>query len=79
MEELLADSRIYKMLEEHIAKIQEGMANYEKIKRFILTAKSFSLETGELTNTLKIKRAVVMEKYKQEIERMYETKMKPSC
>ena len=79
VEELLADSRIYKMLEEHIAKIQEGMANYEKIKKFILTTKSFSLETGELTNTLKIKRAVVMEKYKQEIERMYETKMKPSC
>jgi long-chain acyl-CoA synthetase len=47
------------------------MANYEQIKRFTLIAKGFSLEDGELTNTLKIRRTIVSEKYKELIEEMY--------
>ena len=41
------------------------------IKRFSLINKSFAIETGELTNTLKIRRAVVMQKYKSLIDEMY--------
>ena len=47
------------------------MANYEQIKKFALIKKGFSIETGELTNTLKIRSAVVMQKYKSIIDEMY--------
>jgi len=71
IEELLSNEKIYQLIEKRIEKLQEGMASYEKIKKFILTSKSFSLENGELTNTMKIRRAVVMERYKKEIETIY--------
>ena len=47
------------------------MAPYELIKKFSLIKQSFAIETGELTNTLKIRRAVVMQKYKTLIDDMY--------
>jgi long-chain acyl-CoA synthetase len=50
------------------------MAKYERVRRFSLLPKAFSIESGELTPTLKIKRKVVEEKYRNEIERMYKLK-----
>ena len=47
-----------------------GLADYEKIKRFKLLEKPFSIETGELTPTLKVKRKVVAEKYAEAIAAM---------
>jgi len=70
-DELLKKESIYKLIEERIAIQQQGMANYEMIKRFALIPKSFAVESGELTNTLKIRRAVVMQKYKAIIDEMY--------
>jgi len=70
-EELLKNPDIYALIEERISIQQKGMANYEKIKRFTLINKNFAIETGELTNTLKIRRAVVMQKYKAQIDEMY--------
>ena len=69
--ELLQNPLIYQLIEGRILELQKGMANYELIKRFTLIPKSFSIETGELTNTLKIRRAVVMSKYKLQIDEMY--------
>jgi len=70
-ESLLKKSAIHKLLEERIAIQQNGMASYELIKRFSLIEKSFAIESGELTNTLKIRRAIVMQKYKSLIDEMY--------
>jgi len=70
-DELLKNSAIYKLIEERVAIQQKGMANYEQIKRFALIPKNFAIESGELTNTLKIRRAVVMQKYKSLIDEMY--------
>ena len=47
------------------------MAPYEQIKKFTLIKKGFSIEAGELTNTLKMRRAVIMQKYKATIDEMY--------
>jgi len=58
-------------MQQRILDQQKGMANYELIKRFILIKKSFAIESGELTNTLKIRRSVIMQKYKMQIEEMY--------
>jgi len=71
IDELLKSKEIHKFLEARITAHQKGMANYEMIKRFSLIPKSFAIETGELTNTLKIRRAVIMQKYKSLIDEMY--------
>lgn len=59
--------------------IEARMANqaqYEKVKRFILLEHEFSVEGGELTPTLKAKRAVIHEKYKDLIDRLYDDNLK---
>lgn len=71
IDDLLKKDSIYKLIEERVAIQQKGMANYEMIKRFTLIVKSFAVDSGELTNTLKIRRAVVMQKYKSIIDEMY--------
>ena len=48
-----------------------SLAPFEKIKRFTLVAKQFSQKTGEITPTLKVRRKVIAEKYRELIERMY--------
>ena len=71
-EELCADRRINEMMAERISTLQQQLAQYEQIKRFTLLPHHFSMEHGELTNTLKIKRRVLNENYKKEIDKMYE-------
>ena len=71
LEDLVKNADIKSMIEERIEALQEGFANYEKIKKFTLLAKTFSMETGELTNTLKIRRPVIRTRYAREIEAMY--------
>ena len=70
-DELLKTPEIYSLIEGRIKELQKGMANYEQIKKFSLIRKGFSIETGELTNTLKIRRAVIMQSYKSIIDEMY--------
>ena len=72
VEDLCRNKRIIKMLTERIDTLQQQLANYEKIKTFTLLPKPFTMEAGELTNTLKIKRAVLNKHYAEEIEKMYE-------
>ena len=71
IDELLKMQAIKDFIQARIAEQQKGMANYELIKRFILIKKSFAIESGELTNTLKIRRAVIMQKYKKQIDELY--------
>lgn len=69
--ELCRAPEIVRMLAERIETLQQDLAHYEKVKRFVLLPEPFSVETGELTNTLKIKRGVVYERYAGIIENMY--------
>lgn len=71
-EDLCANTRIHTMMMERIDTIQQQLAHYEQIKRFTLLPHHFSMERGELTNTLKLKRRVINENYHAEIDRMYE-------
>ena len=70
-EQLCADPRINEMMRERIDTLQQQLAHYEQIKRFTLLPHHFSMEKGELTNTLKLKRRVLNENYKKEIDAMY--------
>lgn len=71
LEELLKNSQILDMIGRRIETLQEGLASFEKIKKFTLLPREFSMENGELTNTLKIRRPVINRRYANEIEAMY--------
>ena len=70
-EDLCSNKLINEMMMERISTLQQQLAHYEQIKRFTLLPRPFSLDRGELTNTLKIKRRVLNENYKKEIDAMY--------
>ena len=70
-EQLCKDPQINQMMKERIDTLQQQLAHYEQIKRFTLLPHHFTMEKGELTNTLKIKRRVLNENYKKEIDAMY--------
>ena len=70
--ELCHDPDVRDFVMERIETLQQEFAHYEQVKRITLLPEPFSLERGELTNTLKVKRPVVYENYKKEIEKMYE-------
>ena len=58
-------------IQKQINKLQEGVAEYEKIKKITLLPHHFSIMNGEVTNTMKVRRPVVAKRYKDEIEAMY--------
>ena len=72
MKDLLLKSEIETLFRMRIDTLQQQFAHYEQIKRFTLLPEPFSMERGELTNTLKIKRPVLLKNYAKEIEKMYE-------
>jgi long-chain acyl-CoA synthetase len=70
-EELCKNVRINDMVMTRIETLQQEFAHYEQIKKICLLPQPFSMEKGELTNTLKVKRRVLAENYKKEIDAMY--------
>ncbi|MBS6238798.1 MAG: long-chain fatty acid--CoA ligase [Bacteroides sp.] len=72
MNELLQHPKIMGLFRARIDTLQQQFAHYEQVKRFTLLPEPFSMERGELTNTLKLKRPVVAKNYKNVIDRMYE-------
>lgn len=71
-EDLCANPKVNKMILDRVKTLQQQLAHYEQVKRITLIPHHFSMESGELTNTLKIRRPVVYKNYKQEIDKMYE-------
>ncbi len=70
-EDLCASPVIIRMMMERIGTLQQQLAPYEQVKRITLLPHHFSMERGELTNTLKLKRKVINDNYKREIDEMY--------
>lgn len=71
-EDLCANEQVKKMLQERVNTLQQQLAYYEQIKRITLLPHHFSMESGELTNTLKIRRPIINKNYQTEIDKMYE-------
>lgn len=71
VEELIKHPRIVKLISDRIEASQKGLPSFEQIKKFTLLPKPFTIESGELTNTLKIKRSVIASRYAKEIDAMY--------
>ena len=72
MADLLQHPKVQAFFRARIDTLQQQFAHYEQVKRFTLLPEPFSMERGELTNTLKLKRSVVATNYKELIDKMYE-------
>lgn len=71
-EDLCGNATIQHMMLDRIHTLQQQLAPYEQIKRITLIPHHFSMEDGELTNTLKLRRPIINANYKKEIDKMYE-------
>jgi long-chain acyl-CoA synthetase len=69
--QLAKNAEVQKAIEDHIATINEKFARVEQVKKVAILPRDLSQESGELTPTLKVKRAVVASKHEQEIEKLY--------
>jgi long-chain acyl-CoA synthetase len=70
-EQLASNPQVRKAVEDHVAKINEKFARVEQVKKIAILSRDLSQEGGELTPTLKVKRAVVAAKHEPEIEKLY--------
>ncbi len=69
--EAVSNGEILKLFKTEIRKVQSRHAKFEQVRKFVLLTKPFTIESGELTPSLKIKRRVIQENYKDIIEQMY--------
>src|ERR1700710_357226 len=70
-EALATNSEIRKVIEDHVEQINKKFARVEQVKKISILPRDLSQEDGELTPTLKVKRAVVTQKHEKEIEELY--------
>lgn len=70
--ELLRHTKIKELFDERLHEMQKNFASFHRVKRFTLLAEGFSMESGELTPTLKLRRKIIFERYRNEIELMYQ-------
>jgi long-chain acyl-CoA synthetase len=71
VDDLVINDAVVRLMAERIAKVNARLARHEQVKRFVLLPRDFSLEGGELSPSLKLRRRVIHDKYKDKIERMY--------
>ena len=69
--ELVSRPWVQDIIRDHIAETNADLASYESIKRFLILPTEFTVEGGELTPSLKLKRKVLSQRYKKEIESLY--------
>ncbi|MBD0777931.1 long-chain fatty acid--CoA ligase [Maribacter sp. ANRC-HE7] len=74
IEELIAHNQIVELFEKRFEELQKEFSKFEKIKKFTLLPKEFTIDAGEITATLKLKRKVIQKKYKELIDNMYSEK-----
>lgn len=69
--DLIKNSEIVKLFEQRINELQKDLAGFEQVKKFTLLSQAFSTKMEEITPTLKLRRKVILERYKAQIEKMY--------
>ena len=70
-EDLTKHEAISEIIQPYVDLINDQLASYETIKKFAILPADFSIETGELTPSLKVKRKVVESKYKDVLDGFY--------
>jgi len=71
MSELVKHEKVVALMNERVEAVNNSLARYETIKKFAIMDKDFTLEDGEITPTLKVKRKVVSDKYKNILDSFY--------
>ena len=71
IEDLVQNIHIKEMFSKRLEELQKDFSMFEKIKKVTLLPKEFSIDSGEITATLKLKRKVIQKKYQKLIENMY--------
>jgi len=69
--ELIKDNRVEALVKNEVSRLTSGLADFERIKRFALLPNELTIEGGEMTPTLKARRPVINEKYREIIESLY--------
>ncbi len=72
-QELVAKPQVLVLYEAILAELNQGLARFEKIKKFILVPDEFSIANGALTPTMKLKRRFLEQRYRQELDQLYES------
>ncbi len=70
-EDLTGIPEIHNLIDEDIKKLQKDLANYERVRRFVLLDRAFTIEEGEMTPSMKLRRRAIEERYRDLIEGMY--------
>lgn len=70
--ELASFDAVRSLIQEQVDQVNKSLARYEQIKYFVILPEPFSVEGGELTPTLKLKRRIIKERYAQQIKSMYD-------
>jgi long-chain acyl-CoA synthetase len=68
----VSDSAVMKAVKQHLDEVNKTLAQYEQIKRFAILDREFSIEEGEMTPTLKMKRSVIESRFKALIDAFYQ-------
>ena len=69
--EIVKQERIHNRIMKEVDELNEKFAQFEKIKKIILAGSLWGIDTGEMTPTMKVKRRVIMNNFKNEIENCY--------
>jgi long-chain acyl-CoA synthetase len=69
--EMAAADPVQKEIQKVVARVNKQLAPFEQIRRYRLLGRDFSIEDGELTATMKVRRARVMENFRESIEELY--------
>ena len=69
---IIDDERIIELFRKEISQVTKPLASYEKVRRFALLGEEFTIEKGEITPTLKVRRDVILKRYKDVIDSLYE-------
>lgn len=74
IEELIKDQRVYDRIQKEVDAINARLGSYEAIKKFVLLPKEWTIDAGELTPKLSLKRRVIMQQQSAAVERIYAEK-----
>jgi long-chain acyl-CoA synthetase len=69
--DLVSDPRVVELYQQIVTEVNASLAQYEKLKRVLIVPDEFTIDAGEVTPTLKLRRRVIEQKYKQQIDALY--------
>jgi long-chain acyl-CoA synthetase len=71
-EELVSDARVHALYEGIVSDLNQSLARFEKLKKLLLVPDEFSVESGTLTASMKLRRRAVTDRYQRQIDELYE-------